>query len=253
MLIKTQGIVLRHRNIGENDRILVLFTKDLGVIEASARGVKRLKSPLAGATQVLCYSSFCLYQGKRGYTVDSAEMISSFYELRLDAAKLSLAVYFCDLLYALHPFAEKENSWNCLRLLLNSLALLERDKKPMDLLKAIYELRLLSLCGFMPDLVCCASCACYEAERMYFLPVEGKLFCSDCAEEMCSPGTLKYTLPPSVLQAMRHIIYSDDDKVFSFNLTGKSLKQLNFVIENYVLLHADRKFQSLDVYKQMAL
>lgn len=251
MLLKTQGIILRHRNIGENDRILTIFTKDLGVIEASARGVKKLKSPLAGPTQVLCYSSFCLYQGKRGYTVDSAELICPFYELRLDAAKLSLAVYFCDLLYAVHPSQQQENSWSCLRLLLNTLALLEQDKKPRELLKAIYELRVMSLCGFMPDLVCCVACACYESEMMYFLPVEARIFCGDCAGRVCSPGTLKYSLPPAVLQAMRHIIYSDDDKVFSFQLTGKSLKQLCFVVENYVLLHTDRKFRSLDVYKQM--
>jgi DNA repair protein RecO (recombination protein O) len=260
MVVKTQGIVLKQRNIGENDRILTILSRDLGIIEASARGVKRLKSPLAGASQVLCYSEFCLYAGKSGYIVNSAESIEQFYSLRLDVVNLSLAVYFCDLTAYLFPAAEglsTSRSWEYLRLLLNTLALLEKGKREPALLKSIFELRVMSVSGFMPDLVCCEGCGAYEKELMAFFPLESKLYCSDCLPGILS-GTeegeapLFFQLPRPVLYAMRHIIYSDDDKVFSFRLEGNALKQLNFITENYMLIHTDGKFRSLTMYRSLA-
>ncbi|MBC8610174.1 Recombination protein O [uncultured Ruminococcus sp.] len=248
MLLKTQGLVLKQRNIGENDRILVLLTKDYGIMEVSARGVKRMKSPLAGGCQLLSYSEFCIFQGKKYDTVNSAEVIHSFYNIRLDVAKLSLATYFCDLTNYLSP--QKDSSWVSLRFLLNTLALLEDDKREMELLKCIFELKMLSFSGFMPNLVCCADCQAYETDPMYFLPIEAKLICADCIEKYKNSGLLKYTLTPPVLYAMRHIIYAEDAKLFQFNLKGDSLKQLEFITENYVLIQTEQRFKALDVYRQ---
>lgn len=249
MLIKTRGMVLKQRNIGENDRILTVLTEDMGVIEMSARGVKRLKSKLSGATQTLCYSEFCLYQGKNYYSVNSAEIIHSFYDLRLDVVKLSLAAYFCDVTVFMSPPAETGKGY--LRFLLNTLALLEREKREPALLKGIFELRVMALSGFLPDLVCCNGCGCYESETMYFLPLEARLYCKECGEGSLPADTLKYTLPPPVLYAMRHVVYSEDERVFAFRLTGKSLEQFGFVTENYLLIQTDGQFKSLAIYRQM--
>lgn len=72
MLEKLNGLVLKQRNIGENDRMLVLLTKEKGVLEVCARGVKRMRSPLAAGCMPLCYSEFCLFEGKKYITVDAA-------------------------------------------------------------------------------------------------------------------------------------------------------------------------------------
>lgn len=249
MLIKTQGIILKQRSIGEHDRIVTILTKDHGILEASAKGAKKMKSQLAGATQILCYSEFCIFLGKNYNSINSAQLIHAFYQLRLDVTKLSLAAYFCDLTNFLSPVGE--GSWVYLRLLLNTLSFLESEKRSYAQLKCIFELRCLSQAGFMPDLVCCGECRKYEDETMFFLPVEAKLLCADCCNKHSVP--LKYIVTPPILHAMRHIIYSDDDKLFRFQLTGKSLEQLAFIAENYMLIHTDSRFQSLHLYKQMHL
>ena len=255
MLIKTQGLVLKQRNIGENDRILVILSRDRGIMEVSARGVKRIRSPLAAGSQVLCYSEFCIFQGKKYDTLDSAEIIHPFYDLRLDVTRLSLATYFCDLAHYLSP--QKDNAWGALRLLLNTLSLLERQKRAMPLLKAIFELRMLSLSGFMPDLVGCCRCGEYEKEGMYFLPLEAKLICAACLEQAVPDPArrgmpLKYTAPLPVLHAMRHIIYAEDDRLFQFQLKGDSLDQLECICENYTRIQTEQTFRSLDIYLQTA-
>lgn len=68
-------------------------------------------------------------------------------------------------------------------MLLNTLHLLEEDKKDMELLKSIFELRALAISGFMPDLVGCQSCGEYVKDSMFFLPVDGMIICSDCMSD----------------------------------------------------------------------
>lgn len=245
MLIKTTGLVLRQQNLGDYDSIVTILTRELGLIEATANGVKRIKSRLTGGTQVLSYGEFCLYKGKKYYSINSVSSLKSFYDLRLDVERLSLASYFCDLTRYLLPEGT-QNAWPFLRLLLNTLTYLEQGKRELLQLKSLYELRLLSLSGFMPDLVACQGCGCFEDDEMLFFPLSGRLSCSRCKrqEDLYDP------VPPAVLRAMRHILYADDTKLFSFKVSGTSLLQLCYVIEHYLLVQTEREFKSLSMFWQ---
>lgn len=248
MIIKTKGIVLNQRDIGENNKIITILTKDFGILEAIANGVKKGNSKLSASTQPLCYAEFCIYKGKKYNSINSAEIEHLFYDLRLDVVRLSLAVYLCDLTSSVS--LHLENSWVHLRLLLNTLSLLEKNKKDYNLLKSIFELRLLSLVGFMPNLVCCTECAIFETKLMYFSPVECNLICSNCIYNV-NDDKMYIPAPLPVISAMRHIIYSKDNEIFNFNVKGKTLQQLNIVTEYFVLSHIERTFKSLDMYKKM--
>jgi len=250
--IKTKGMVLSHRNIGENDRILTVLTEELGLVEMAARRVKSPRSPLSAATQLLTYSEFCLFKGKQSYyIIDSAETIEPFYKLRLDVRKLALAGYFCELAASLSPAAE--NAVDSLRLLLNSIHLLQEEKLPEEQIKAIFELRALSLGGFLPNLIGCDECGEFEREQMIFLPLDGILLCADCLAQ--SPrrreGMISFAAPAPVLAAMRHIVYSETDRMFAFKIAGESLEQLARITEHYVLLHTEAKSKSLEVYRSL--
>ena len=89
------------------DRKLILLTTDMGLVEAIARGVGGRKSKISAAAEVFAYSDFCLFEGKIGYIVDSADLEQNFYNLRLDLQKLSLASYFCELTRFILP--DKDN------------------------------------------------------------------------------------------------------------------------------------------------
>lgn len=258
MLHREKGLVLRERPIGENDKMLTLLTAELGVTEASARRARSPRSPLAAAAQACTYSEFCLYKGKQSYyIIDSAEVLHPFFELRRDVEKLALAGYFCELTSTLSPSAETAPEF--LRLLLNTLALLETGEqagsaiRPSQL-KALFELRGLSLGGFLPNLVACTVCGEYQKEPMFFLPEEGILVCGEClsGSPFDLPGGVRYQLPPPVLAAMRHIVYSTPERIFSFRLSGDSLACLEHVAEQYMRLHVDKPFRSLDIYRQFA-
>ena len=50
---------------------------------------------------------------------------------------------------------------------------------------------------------------------------------------------------------MRHISYSENEKLFSFTLGEESLNMLSDVTEKFLLAQTSKKFKTLDFYKVM--
>ncbi|MDR2932219.1 MAG: DNA repair protein RecO, partial [Oscillospiraceae bacterium] len=122
MKLSTDAIVLRDYKI-EEDRILTLLTRKYGVITAYANGANRMRSRLAGSTELLCYSDFVLFKNRERYSVDGADLIRSFFGLRADIEALALASYFAELVAELATHSE--DAENYLKLVLNTLHFLE--------------------------------------------------------------------------------------------------------------------------------
>lgn len=128
-----------------------------------------------GATQSLCYAEFSIYTGRDSYIIDDANAKEVFFGLRDDIEKLALGQYFCALAAELAP--EMEPAGDFLRVVLNSLHLLEKQMRSCRFLKAVTELKLLSLAGFMPDLTVCRHCEKAPSGDMAFNVREGCLYC----------------------------------------------------------------------------
>lgn len=253
MQIKTDGITIRDLNVGEQDRILTILTREKGVIRASARGARRVRSQLLPATQLLCYAGFTLFRGKEKYIIDEAEPKEMFRGVLSSLDQLSLAQYFAQLCGFVVP--EEEPAEIYLRLMLNALHLLESGKRPPELIKAAFEMRLLTVSGYMPDLVACRGCGSFEAEKMFFLPKSGEMICENCLREGADTlaGTAagygeKAPLSRGALAALRHTVYADFEKLFSFSLPEKPMKELSWAAERYLLAQLERSFPTLEFY-----
>lgn len=246
MIFKTDGIVIKEQTVGEADRLITILTRNNGIIKAFARKAKNLKDPKSASTGLLCYSDFTISQGKNNYYVNHAEIKDLFFKLRSDIGKLSLAQNFCELANELVP--ENTESAEFLRLVLNSIHFLANTDKSILLLKSITELRMLSSAGYMPDLIACSRCGKYESPEMWFLPLEGAIYCESCY----NPGkALAYKLPLTVITAMRHICFSDFNKIYSFNLTDDAEKLLSFVCESYTLNTLGHSLTTLEFFKSI--
>lgn len=245
MQLTTNGIVLRDNRIFE-DRLLTLLTSRYGVINAYANGANRTRSKLAASTELLCYSDFVLFRNRERFTVDKADSQRIFFGIRGDLDKLALASYFAELSIELAPHDEEADAY--LKLLLNCLHLLERDDRTPSQLKAVFELRMLTMAGYMPDLIACRECAKYEANPMFFYPATGALLCENCA------GSEEYggiSLSPGVLTAMRHIVYSGKEKLFSFSLSDDGLHKLERTSETYLQYQVEKTFPTLEFYRSI--
>lgn len=237
--ISAAGLVIKEQSIGEYDRLITVLTAQYGIIRAFSRGAKKTKSKKLSATALLTYSDFTFTKTKDAYAVEDAQVKEVFFELRNDVVKMAFAQYICELAY---EFCEEDyESEEILRLFLNSLYLLKTDKKSTLFIKAVTELRLISLSGYMPALVACDNCGEYETETMFFVPESGKLYCNEC-----SPVGHALKIPSSVVKAMRHITLSDFEKVFSFSISQENEKTLYYVSEEYLLSKTSGKFKTLE-------
>lgn len=240
MALKTKGLIIREQTIRESDRLVTLLSADCGLIRAFVHGAKKLNSKLA-ATSLFCYCDFDIYQGKDAYIINEAQPIEVFFPLREEIVRLALAQYFAQL--TLEFAEEQQESGEFLRLVLNALHLLCKGDKPYEQIKAVVELRMLSLGGYMPNLLGCEHCGKYESDPMFFQIQTGVFYCADCHKNGGIP------LNPSVFTAVRFICLSEPHRIFSFHLPTKEREALAQVAEQYLLFRTSRRFQTLEFYK----
>lgn len=249
MDLTTDALIIRaNNNIGEADRFVTALTRDFGTIHASVRGAQRIKSRKITATSVLTYSRLSLIRGRKQYIITEAEPLQVFFNLLQDLERLSLAQYFCELAGALFP-EEEPAPPDALRLLLNALHLLDEGKKHPFQIKAVTELRLLSMAGYMPDLSVCSGCQAEIGDSAYLLLQQGGIVCEACAHNR----TGAVPVSGGVLTAMRHIVYGDFAKLFAFSLPDEGYTALARVSEQYLLCRLQRGFKTLDFYHSVEL
>ena len=138
-----------------------------------------------------------------------------------------------------------------LSLLLNSIHVLDQLDRPLGLVKAAFELRAMCLAGYEPLLDACAVCGCPTPEEPRFHLREGVLHCVGCRGSVGEGISLP--LSSGSLAAMRHIVYGDPKRLFSFHLDGAGLETLAGVAEAYLLTQLERGFRTLDFYKSLTL
>ncbi len=248
MRFSTDGLIIKETNIGESNRIVTVLTRDRGLISAFVGGARGIKSKNAVGTALLTYSTLTLNQTKDKYTVTESEAKDVFFGLRTDIEKLSLAQYISELLMEIVPFEVESEDF--LRLALNSLHFIEKDKMDLFAIKALTELRLMAIAGFMPDLVGCRHCGSDGNFPLFLDLLGGDMLCNDCKAKSAVQGKFA-ELDRTTFSAMRHIVYSDFQKVYSFSLPPHNAKYLSFVTEQYLLTQTERKFKTLDFFHSL--
>ena len=245
MFLKTDGLVVRQVNYKDNDQILTVLTKEHGLMTLKARGVRSRSSRLKGACQLLAYSEFTVFENRGFHTIDEANAIQMFPELRTDIELLSLASYFAQVAEVLSQ--EDMPNPELLSLTLNALYALCRQLCTPELVKAAFELRAACLGGYTPELSGCAVCGDPEPDRF---DVRGGILC--CAS--CSAGEgLRLPVSPGSLAAMRYLVSCDAKRLFSFRLEGRAVKELCDLAETYLQTQLERGFYTLDFYKSLLM
>lgn len=244
MQISTPALIIKVMDIRENDRLVTLLTKNLGVVKAFVSGAKKVGHKNHAATSLFCYSDLLLTRSGDTYKVKDAALISSFFNLSSNIENLALAQYFCELTATLSP--EETPADEQLRLVLNTLNFLCKGNMDNTILKSIFEMRTMVITGYMPNLLACSECGKFDDEIMFFSIENGEICCNNC-----KPVNTNYLLNQTLLSALRHIVYSDFSKLFNFSIPHESAKQLNKITENYLIYQTDRQYNTLNFYKSI--
>ena len=254
--VEVKGIVIRCVDIRESDCMLTLYTEEMGIVSALARGAKSLKSAKMPATQLFCYSSFVLQSRQDKLWVKEASLIESFYGVRDTLEGLAVATYVTEVISLV---ATEEPDNDIMRLCLNTLFALSSRRYAVEKVKAAFEIRLSSIIGFMPDVLGCQRCGASEGE-FFFDIMAGAVECSECRRISQGAGEslameheshIICILTEGARIAMEYCIYAPLERLFSFGLSETDMRFFSKAAEEYLVNHVEKGFKSLDFYNEV--
>ena len=247
MHLTVKGMVLRVTDYKDHDALLTLLSPNHGKLTVKARGLRRKNCPLVAPCQLLAYGEFVLFEYRGQYTINDAWSIELFQDLRRDLCKLSLGTYFAQV----SELISQEDLPNpeLLSLVLNCLYGLSKLGISQEKVKAVFELRVACLAGYMPDLSGCHNCGSEHAEL--FDLAAGRMECRKCRSGD-SVG-IRMPVSPGLIQAMYYIVNCDPKRLFSFDLSDEGLSALSQITEGYLCTQLERGFSALDFYKSLLI
>ena len=233
--ISLSGVVLVENNMGDFDKMLTILTPN-GKISCSARGARRPKSLLMAGTQFLCFAEYMLFKSGEKYSMNSCETIEMFYHIRTDLDKLTYATHVAKIVNDVTT--ENQNSYNTMKLLLNTLYAISETDKDLNFITAVFKFRLLKIIGFSPNIRCCTSCGAQENITHFSLRDNG-FKCLACARQ--DTGAIEMANP--TLNAIRYIMTVDAKKIFSFRLSDQYLKELEMISNLYLNEKLEKEYK----------
>lgn len=245
-LYKTDAIVLKHYELGEADKIIVLYTRNNGKVKAVANGVRKTKSRLAGGVELFTYNQLLLYQGKSLAKISQCDILESFATIRSDLFKMAYASYLTEVI---NEFTvEEEKNEPLFALLLTTLYLLAGEED-LELITRFFELRLLNLLGYKPEIERCVDCGkeLSQIEEIKFSSQAGGIVCSKCAP------FYQYAMwtNKGVIATMARLFEINHKKLNRLKVPAGVRTNLEKLIPNYLQSIIEKKLQSLNFIKTL--
>lgn len=247
MILEIKGLVLRSVKYGESDKLITVLTEQ-GKLFFKARGIRSITSKNAAGCAAFVYSEFILDQRGDKCYLRKAQPLYSTVRAGASLPAIALATYLADL--AEDTARDAETGKMVLRLLMNALYLISKEDRPMDLIKSVFEMRLLAANGLMPRVEDCAVCQKESREfpSLFFRLTEGDLVCPDC---VTSYDTNLLRVSRDVLDLCRHSVESPEERAYAVSISGGLLRDFSRLSERYLQNQLERNYKTLDFYREV--
>jgi len=178
---RVDAVVLRHSDFGEADRLLTLYTRQLGKMRVIAKGARKIASRKAGHIEPFTHVKMQLSKGRDMFILTQADTVDAYLPLREDLILTSQASYVMELLDRF-TYEDETGNPSTFRLLTETLSRLASKSAPWLVIR-YYEMRLLDHVGFRPQLFECANCGReIKAEDQFFSFRAGGVICPRCGQ-----------------------------------------------------------------------
>lgn len=247
---RTKGIIIKKINFKEADKIVTILTRNLGKITAIAHGVRKSISKLAGHLELFMLSDLVLEEGKNLDTVTSAQNLQSFKNIRKDLRKASEAYYIGELVNKFLP--EKYKDTRMFNLLVGTFTTLDDNRIDSEtkilLIRLAFELKLLDLLGFAPQLIHCLHCGQkLKPERNYFSLIMGGILCFNCRVY----DRQAQNILPETIKILRILLDQDFGFILRIKIDSNLLNETAQVVDNYVRFILEKNLKSADFVKHV--
>jgi DNA repair protein RecO (recombination protein O) len=242
----TEALVIGSINLVEADRIISVYSPLFGQIRGVAHGVKRIKNRFGSALEPLTHILLIFKErpNRELQLIKQADIINSYKELRQDITRLTAGLYLAELVQKLTPVGGDGQPF-IFWLILKTLDLLTEKSDIISILR-IFEVRMLKLLGYKPNLEYCLSCKSVAFGYNWgYSPSMGGVICPRCRHKFndvlsISPGGIKF-----LMQAMQ----MDLDKVGRLKIIPSNRDELEVVLQKTLLEHLGCSTKSYPILK----
>lgn len=240
-LKKTEAVIMKQYDFSEADKLIRIYSLEQGKLNCIAKGVKKIKSKLRGSLLPFSYSSLILYKGKSLSTITSADVIENFSLLRKDLKLMAYTSYLLELLDSM--VLEEEANRDIFVLLVGALHLLKHI--PPKVAVKSFEIRLLRLLGYKPQIGFCLKCG-REDTSYFFSSEQGGIFCRNCSSIHSNRSIEVRAGALKVLQQLDIIHWK---KINRLKLSEKDNTELDILIDDYLKYILERRLLSREFLK----
>ena len=235
---QTEAIIIKKTRLREADRILTLYTPQLGKIQAVARGVRRPRSKMAGHLELLTHSLVSFARGRNLDTIIGSQTINSFLPLKSDLQLSAYALYATELV---NQFTvDQIKNPPLFQLLLETMHNL-CQKGNNERVLHYFELHLLNEVGYRPQLQHCVSCRSpLKPTTNSFCSSAGGVLCPNCIQNQRPT----YPLSVNALKSLRFIQSNDYKNASRLKLNPALSHEIEEIIRHYLKYLMEREVKS---------
>lgn len=229
-MMRSEGIVIREMRYLDSSKILTIFTKDYGKVSVLARGVFRPKSQNTNSAVLFSRSELNFYQGRNFFYLSSSHVLDLSYTLRTDHLKFLYASYFSELINESVPY--EDSNILLYGMFTKALGLLDKSAHGLHSLIVAFQVKLIAMLGYRPELQSCILCGSDTSENWKFSFEESGLICKQCF----SMNPYAISIDSSLTNYAHNFLYLSFEEVMKISITAVQFESL-FSLFNRHLLH----------------
>ena len=240
-LYKTKAIVLKSQRWGEADRIVTLYSEQVGKVRGIARGARRMKSRFGSALEPFRLIDVTLFEknAESLARVSQADITESFGVLRENLALMTAAARMVNVIQALTP--DRDPNTDIFQALIDGLSSLESGSDS-ELCALLFQIHILGHTGFRPQIDHCAECGTYTGMvAMTFSPQSGGIICRSCRDRTFDRG---FSISPGSLAFIQQARRLPFHKVTRLRAAGQVRQEVEQTIDAYVRVVAGKSLPS---------
>lgn len=238
----TNAINIKSYNLSESDRIVLMYSREKGLLRGVAKGSKKPKSKLGGRMDMLVANKLMLFKGKNLDTICQAEALNTFNNLRTDMDKMLYAMYMSEIVTNFGT-EEDPNSAEIYDIFYKALTKLSETKSIIEiqLCTMRFQLKMMRICGYELELKNCLTCGCPPNGDEVILSLDkGGIQCINCANN----SGIRFS---NKLRAFLDTLADSDfnDKTLYDEKANEKIASICFnLIKSYVALHSHKDFKT---------
>lgn len=247
----TDAINLKSYNLSESDKIIVMYSKDKGLIKGVAKGVKKPKSKLGARMDLLVANKLMLYKGKSLDRICQADVLNTFNNTRRDMDKIFYSMYVSEIVnnFGLEDDPCSKEIYDLLYVTLESIS--NANSKVEILISCMkFQLKMMQISGFGIEFESCLCCnEPISDENMYFSSRMGGVVCEKCNETLHLKTMMHYKIR-DFLNALVQYDFNFKSE-YETKATEKVCMVCFGLLKEYISNHSSRRFNTSDVLQEV--